>query len=327
MTRPHRPTLAWCHPFSLLSLGVCVSSPVLAGEVPSAAQAGAGGAANADLRDNSAITINPANVALVARYDVQAQFTGGPTGDLRWNASAVDGRTSPRISFGVAYYGGITAPAFHASELPGWAPTDETLRNSKQTHDITIALAAPFMDRKLSVGLSGTLRIFNGEYVGKGVTGNMDVGFTARPVEFFSVGLVGKDVLPLADQSDTPSIVGLGVRGGKDNLFVAMADFNVRLEQVNRSRFDAAAGVQGTIKELIDIRGGYAWDGDLAHHAATWGLGLHSKMGGLDYGMQIPVFKDAWTIAEATHYVTLTIVTKFGDKAAEEQPIRWQGEQ
>ncbi len=326
MTRPHRPIPAWIPVFSLLTVGVSVSSTASAQEVVSAAQAGAGGASLADPRDNSEVTLNPANVSLIPRYDVQAQFTGGPTGDLRWNASAVDGRTSKFLSFGVAYHGGVVAPAFHPVELPGWAPTGEALRNRKQTHDITVALSAPFVDRKVAVGLNGTLMIFDGEYVGKGVSGNVDVGFSARPIEFFSVGLVGKNLLPIKDQAEIPAAIGLGVRGGKDNLFVGMVDFNTRLEQVAGSRFDVSAGIQGTIKELVDLRGGYAWDGDINRHAVTWGLGLHSKVGGIDYGMRIPVFKDAWTIAEATHYVALTIFTNFGDEKAEEQPIRWPGD-
>lgn len=312
--------------FSLLTGGVCLSSAAFAQEVVSAAQAGVGGASLADPRDNSEITLNPANVSFIPRYDVQAQFTGGPTGDLRWNASAVDGRTSEHISFGVAYHGGLVAPVFHADELPGWAPTGETLRNSKQTHDITVALSAPFVDRKVAIGLNGTLMIFDGQYVGKGVSGNLDVGFAARPIEFFSVGLVGKNLLPIKDQADIPSAIGLGVRGGKDDLIVGMVDFNTRLEQVTGSRFDVSAGIQGTIKKLVDLRGGYAWDGDIDRHAATWGLGLHSKVGSIDYGMHIPVFKDNWSIAEATHFVSLTIYTNFGDKQAEEQPIRWPGD-
>lgn len=312
--------------FSLLTLGMSVSASAVAGETPSAAEAGTGGASLASPRDNSAITVNPANVALIPRYDVQAQFIGGPTGDLRWSGSVVDGRTSKFIAFGVAYNGGIVARPFHTDELPGWAPTGEELVNSKQTHDITVALATPFLDHRLSFGLSGTLSIYNGQYAGKGVTGNIDVGFTARPIEFFSVGLVGENLLPIVEQADTPATLGLGVRGGKDNLFVGMADFSARLEQVNGSRFDVSAGLQGTIKKVVDIRGGYAFDGDDLRHAVTWGLGLHSKSGGLDYAMKIPVFKDSWTFAETTHYVTLTVLTNFGDQNAENEPIRWPGD-
>lgn len=295
-------------------------------DVVSAQLAGIGGASLADPRDNSGITVNPATLSLIERYDIQGMFVGGPSGDLRWNASAVDGRTSKLLSFGLAYNGGILSTAFHPSELPGWVPSDETPVNSRQIHDITFGLAAPFFDRKLSIGLNGTLSIFKGDYVGSGVTGNIDLGAATRPVEWVTVGFVARNLLPIADQADIPTALALGVRGGKEDMILAAVDAQVRTEQVVTSPWSVRAGLEGTIK-FAKLRAGWDWDGDRGWHQISWGLGLGDiKIGSIDYAMQIPLTGSAFVFADVTHTVSLTIRTKFGDKEAEEQPVRWPSE-
>lgn len=304
--------------YALILPGVASATDVVSGSL-----AGQGGAAVAHPRDNSGITVNPASLSLIERYDFQAMFLGGPNGDLRWNASAVDGRTSKWVGFGLAYNGGIRNLPFAVPELPGWAPTDETLINDQQTHDITFALAVPVLERRLSFGVNGTLSIFEGSYVNSGVTGNIDLGVMARPVEYFSVGFVARDVLPIERQFSTPVALALGVRGGKDEMFTASFDVQVRLEDVLDNAWTARGGVEGTIK-FVQLRAGWDWDGDRGYHRIGWGLGLRSAVGSIDYAMQIPVITEDFDFASVTHTVSLSVFTKLGERNEEERPIRWK---
>src|SRR5690606_27353373 len=143
----------------------------------------------------------------------------------------------------------------------GWAPVSgEPLTKRLQFHDITFAVAAPFLDHRLSVGVNGTLSIFQGDYVESGVTGNLDVGLAALPVKALSVGLVGENLLPIADQADTPSRLTFGVRGGKEDMIVGAGDVSVQLEQLSGSRVSGGLGVEGSVK-IVRLRGGYRYVG------------------------------------------------------------------
>ncbi len=284
-----------------------------------------GGASVASPNENASVTISPATLALVPRYDFQGSFIGGPSGDLRWNVSAMDGRTSERVAFGLSYHGGILNRAFLPEEYPGWAPADETLINSYQRHDITLAMAVPVLDRRLSFGLNGTLSIREGEYVRSGVTGNMDFAVAARPVEEFTVAFVGSDLLPIENQVDRPARIALGLRGGKDELFSGAVDVGFRAEQVTTSPWWVAAGIEGAIK-VVRLRAGWDWDGDRGTHRIAWGLGLVAPLGILSYGMQVPVITENFNFASVTHTVTLTIRTKLGDRENEDEGPRWNGD-
>lgn len=284
-----------------------------------------GGAAVADPQDNAGVTINPATVSLTERYDVQGMFIAGPDGALRWNASAVDGRTNKFMAFGLAYNGGLLSGGFHPDELPAWAPADQELVNTRQLHDITFAVSVPFLDRRLAVGVNGTLSIFKGRYVGSGVTGNLDLGVATRPIDQLQVGLVGKNILPVAGQADLPAELALGARGGLEDKIVGATDVSYQLEQrlEDTSPWSASAGVEGGIK-IVRLRGGWDWSGRLQEHRVAWGLGFATPIGSLDYAMQIPVATSDFTFASVTHTLSLTIRTNFGDRQAEEAPIRWQ---
>lgn len=304
-----------------LFLSAFLVAPVAQAEdLASAEMAGMGGAGVAAVQDNASTQINPAALAFVSRYDFQLMFVGGPNGDLRWSGAAVDGRTSDRIAFGLAYNGGILNTPFLPSELPGWAPADEELVNNRQLHDITFGLGVPFLKRRLSVGINGTLSITEGKYVGNGVTGNIDLAIAARPVDEFSVGFVASDVLPVENQAGTPARLALGLRGGKDDLFLGAVDVGVRVEDVVASPWWVKAGLQGTIR-FVKLRAGWDWDGERGIHRVGWGLGLFTTIGSLDYAMQVPVVTRNFDIASLTHTLTLTIVTRLGDREAEERPL------
>jgi hypothetical protein len=166
--------------------------------------------------------------------------------------------------------------------------------------------------------------IQKGDWIASKVTGNMDIGVAARPIEFFSVGFVGKNILPIKEQADIPTTLALGLRGGKEDLFEGAVDVTYKTEQAITSPWAVRAGVEGSIK-VVKLRGGYDWNGDrLDPHRISWGFGLFTKVGSIDYAMQIPVGAKDFAFNQVQHTVSLTIRTNFGDKNAEDAPIEWK---
>lgn len=290
----------------------------------SAEAAGMGGAAVADPRDNSNTTVNPALLGLIERYDFAGFFVGGPSNELGWHVSAIDGRTSKRLGFGVAYNGGLLSRPFATGDLPGWITQDEELLDRSQTHDITLGIAVPVLDRKLSFGINGTVSIWDNPFKGNGVTGNLDLGFAARPIEQLTIGLVGSSILPIDGQAGDPASIGFALRGGVEDMIVGTAQLEARVEDFDDGIFRVRAGLEGTAK-LVHLRAGWDWSQITDQHRVSVGLGVFtSKIGTLDYGIQIPIVLQDFDAQSMTHTVSLTLFTKLADRDNEERPIRWQ---
>lgn len=298
-------------------------------DLVSAEAAGQGGATVAHPRDPANVDLAPASIALTERYDVRANYAFRPTLGHRWRVGVVDGRTSDRVVFGIAYTGGVTTPPFHPDELPGWSVAGVDPVNRKTTHDVTVAVATPFLDRKLAVGLNGTLMIFRGTYVGNGVSGNVDASVIGRPIPELTLSLVGRDVLPIADQLDRPATLVFGVRGGLEDTIVAAAEADYRFEHATGLPWAARVGVEGTIRELVRLRGGYDWHGDEGHRVG-WGFGAYSDAGSLDYGMRLPLpgADETFRFGDVQHLFTLTIFTDAlrRERDDEVSPIAWPDE-
>lgn len=281
----------------------------LADDAVPANVAGRGGTSVAEAADNIAVTTNPGALGLSERYDILGNFIGGPGTDLRWGVVAVDSSTNDRIAFGFAYWGQRTNPPFLPSELPGWAPTGTEPTNIKRTHDLSFSLAAPFLDRRLSLGLGGTMSIFNNDHSGTGVTGNMIFGAAARPHDLVSFGFAARDVLPIPVQDDRPAQLTLGSVVGDPTRFIGSVEGAWRAEGVIGHAFDARAGLEGVIKEAVHLRGGWDWAGNFDVHRVSWGFGLGSKAGRLDYAMRIPVVPGL-RFGQISHVISLVLFTK-----------------
>ena len=186
------------HSKMLVMAAAFIAAPTAhATELYGANIAGAGGAAVAHPADNASITVNPGMLGTTKRYDVGGAFAYGPSADLFWGVSVLDSHTNDIIAFAFAYTGTQTNPTFLTDELPGWTPADVAPTNLKSEHGFTIAVNKPLWDRRIGLGISGTLIAFNREHVGSGTTGNMDVGIGFRPLEYLSVGFVGENFLPV----------------------------------------------------------------------------------------------------------------------------------
>ncbi|HMV66332.1 MAG TPA: hypothetical protein PKA64_05740 [Myxococcota bacterium] len=301
-----------------------------ADEHASANVAGMGGSSVADPTDLTAIRTNPAAVGLTERYDIQALFGVSNGRDLRWGIAAGDSRTNDRVSFGLAYMGGLTRPPFLPEELPPFAVTGEEPENKKQRHDIELSLSVPLLDRRLAFGLGGNLLIYNQTWNGKGVTGNLAAGVAARPIDELSLGIGFRDLLPIAEQPDRPATMNVGARGGVEDIVVASGELGYRLEKGEGSPLTGRLGVQGTI-DFVQARAGWTWDGPLQTHLVTWGIGASADAGSIDYAMQIPVNQPGLRFADLIHTLTITLRTNaFKRESSEEEPgdgapMQWPG--
>jgi hypothetical protein len=300
-----------------------------ADDTPSAAIAGIGGASVADPSDTTALRTNPAAISLAERYDVQGSFLYGPERDLRWVAAIIDSQTSGFLSFGVSYAGTrTTSTPFHPDDLPPFGITGEELVNVQQRHDVHFSLAAPFLERRLSAGLGGSLNVLVTPWRGQEITGNLTLGVAARPVEWLSLGASFRDVLPVAKQNERPATATFGVRGGKEDLVFGAVEADVQLEGLDTIVGPPAsvrAGIEGVVR-FVRGRAGWQWDGPANLHTLRFGVGLGNTAGSLDYTLIVPVGSERSGGAGLQHVFSVTLHTAaISNQAEEEDALRGQG--
>jgi len=310
---------------SLMLLALAFSSTAMASDddFHSARQDGMGRIGVADPWDNSGILVNPATLALTDRYDAAGAFAYGPTNEFRWGVSLADARTNDRVAFGFSYSGTISNPPFLPEEIPAWGLVGEDPTNGKQYHDLSVGVAIHAFERKLTFGINGGLWIRNTERLGKGTTGNMDFGMAARPVEWLSIGVVGRNVLPVKEQVDRPAALLSGIRVGVEEYLVAEFDLNYRFEYAQQNPLDIHYGLQAGIK-VVRLRVGHDWNGDINRHTVSWGIGAENKAGSFDYAMRIPAFQ-GMVFGDVQHVLSITLRTDAlkGEKEDDSMPTPW----
>jgi hypothetical protein len=333
-TAPRR-AAAWA---VALAASPLVAADARADEHATAIAAGAGGAATADPIDLSSVRANPSAFALQRRYDLGVLGRFGPGSDTRWGAIVVDAKTNDVIAFAFRYAGNITRPPFLDAELPPFAITGDALENRKQQHDFLVAVAIRGLDDRLSFGVAGDVLWYKKDWGGEGVTGNLSLGGAAKPHPNLTVGLSARDLIPQAATPDRPTLLTLGVRGGRDDLklgVVGAGELTWRPVEGEGIPLQARLGVQGLIR-VVGLRAGWWYDGFTAApdgggtHHATWGFGLYSAAGSLDYAMDIPA-TSSLTAGQLTHGLSLTLHTdkmfdddRDGRERRGDSGLRWQ---
>ncbi len=270
-----------------------------------------GGAAAANPDDNAPITVNPGAIALKERYDLHGHFRYGPDQLNQWGFSAVDGRTSNWLTLGLYYAGDRANPPLTPADLPGWTLPGEDPDNIKRHHDFTLAFAGHGWDRRLSAGFSGTFAIYNHDRHGAGSTGNVDVGVAARPVDGFTIGVAGRNLIPVNDLGELPLTVvgGMRVHGEAGALSADVdwrdikADFPLTF----------AGGGELPIGEIPRLRAGYRYEGPIEQHRLTGGFGLVGASGSIDIGVQVPVGAGQPTLSGLAGLISIHLAAPKGD--------------
>jgi hypothetical protein len=244
-----------------------------------------GSTAVAHPRSNSVLAANPSMVGLVARYDFGFAGSYGQRG-LHWNVTAVDSKTSDFLGFGVSYSGDRFNPPLSVAELPGWSVPGQELTNRKRNHDLGLGLAVPLFDRRLSIGVNGSVSFFDHERQGRGNTGNIGAGLGVRANDHAFIGLSARNVLPVeASRPDRP----FELLGGLHLTDPAIGSLSLE----GGARPDRAAGVlvlaaggEAIVAEGVALRSG--WRLEDGGHDVTFGLGTGSDTASFDIGAALP---------------------------------------
>lgn len=262
--------------------------------------------------DNSAITVNPALLALEERYDLMGGLTYGPHSYLGWNGTLADSKTSKWVALGVAYQRQKANPELSVDDLPGWLPESYIPSNERLAHDVTIGVATAVWERRVSFGVNGTLASYEHDRHGAGFTGNMDVGLGLRPARLLSIGLVGRNLLPIARQSGRLAAFAGGLWIADPEVGALGFEVERKLEPVSNNKpWRVGAGLESVLGSAR-VRTGYRWDATDASHWVTGGLGAQNELGGVEYGLAIPLSTSS---KEVVHQISIrwSIPTELGD--------------
>lgn len=257
-------------------------------DVPGARRGAMGGSGVAALGDDSAVTLNPAALGLVERFDVDLQGVGGTEKLLGFGASAVDARTGP-VALGVTWLYSRDAPAISAEDLPGWVPSGDEVSNTRRDHLLAAGLSLPLLDRRVALGIGGGLSLYNNDLGGTGTVGDLDAGVAAVPVEGMSVGVSARDLVPFNHELDAPpSFVAGAEVAGKIGAIAAEGGLSTGAAWAPIVRGGAELRAA-----LLRVRAGGAMVG--SDTSFGWGLGVENDAGGLEYAMTVPIGGGPWT--------------------------------
>lgn len=256
---------------------------------------GMGRAAVGNPAETASLSLNPGAIALTERYDFEGIVAVGPTGGLEWTLAALDARTAP-IGFGIAWRRTIARPPITLDEMPGWIVPGEEIPNKKRSHEITVALAVPALDRSLSFGVGGTLILRNDDRGGKSTTGNVDVGGAYMIDDQWTVGVAGRNLVPLPEHPDLATGITAGVHFREE--FLASWAFDVDAQLGGDPEFPMSFRTGGELTvNAFRPRLGYRFEGLDTTHWITPGVGGENESGAIEYALAVPLigrlrFKD-----------------------------------
>ncbi len=237
----------------------------------------------AGLHDNVALRLNPGVLPLTERYDFEGSFRFGPDGGLHWMGSAVDARTSDVVAAGVGYYGNFFEPDPTNEELPGWVADGQEISNEKWVHDIVASVATPLFERRVGVGLSFAPAYHDEELNGTGWTFDMHAGIGVHPVEWLTLGVATRNVLPWGPRYGDTEIGG--------GFLVDAARIDLQSDLRWRPTIDRApqigAGAQYSV-EQTKLRAGWRLD-DAQRSWVSAGIGFGEEGGSIAYGLAVPI--------------------------------------
>jgi len=246
-----------------------------------------GSTAAADASVNDGISVNPGLLGLTDRYDIAAI---GGLGYRGWMAggSVVDTRQK-YFTAGLSYQRMVYEPELADADLPGWYDEGTTPSNFKRFHDIHLGMAVPLLQRKLSFGVNGGMSITEHDRQGQDIHGNFDFGIGAQPTPWLTIGVVGRNLIPLKEQRDYPMAVLTGLRASNDAIGAVALDVNVNVQDFSVPPVAVRLGLEKTFASVADLRVGYHWEGPENAHRLAVGLGAHNDRGSVDFGADMPL--------------------------------------
>jgi len=203
------------------------------------------------------------------------------------------------------YQGDRAHPELRMSELPGWTEPGVVPTNIKRHHDFTLAAATHAFRRRLSIGMSGVLSMYNHDRQGQGTTGNMDFGLAAHASRWLVLGAAGRNLLPIEGVGEFPltAVGGFRVHGQAGALAA-----DVEWEDAATVPWSLCGGVERRVGRVPVVRAGWRWEGPERSHRFTTGFGAQGPEGSLDFGALIPVGPDEPTLGSTTWMFSMQLV-------------------
>lgn len=216
---------------------------------------------------NEGIYLNPASIAARRRYSVEAGVLvdrrGADTVGQFFGGSVVDSISSP-VTGGVSF-----------------------LRSNEGSHTGSLwhaAFAGPIAEG-LFLGVGGKYLKVEGPRNSDAVT--VDAGLFWQVARLVSVGAVGYNLVPIANEAVAPLGAGAGIAIGTDQSLQLTGDWRADFDRdpggETTNRY--AAGVEVLLGRLVPIRAGYVRDETLGGRWWSIGAGLVTRTGvALDFG-------------------------------------------
>lgn len=214
---------------------------------------------------NEGMYLNPAAASARRRYsmealllvdrrssDTTAQFLGG---------SVVDSLSGP-VAGGVSYL--------------------RSQRGEYQGNFWNVMLGGPIA-KDLHLGLAGKYLSVKGPKNTSAAT--VDAGLFWQPIESFSFGAAGYNLVPIANEAVAPRGAGAGVGIGSDRSFQVTADWRADFDRAGKTTNRYGAGVEVLLGNLVPLRAGWSRDETLDTRWWSVGAGLVTQSGAaLDIG-------------------------------------------
>lgn len=241
-----------------------------------------GGTGLANGADVGAIGENVATVALVERYDLAAGGVGGPDSTWLGQVAAADSRTSV-VTLGASYsYRSDDVPP--AAELiPGWTVLGDAITNTTSHQGITLGLAYPFLNRKMSVGLTGRYDWRASETEGNDSAFNFSLSAAAKPWEPVTLALGINNALDLG-YPDTRRLVDFGVRWEPGQYLGLEGELTTEwMGDPFEESLAEHVGIDFGVTTWLRLSAG--WQHEAGDHKVGGGLALVSEKAELDYSL------------------------------------------
>ena len=277
-----------------MALVLCISVGARAEDFIGTRPLGMGNAYRAIVTGNDAIFLNPAGMAALTSYSLEAEYlitpkfgskatpsakfgtTDGPT-DHVIQASAIDNSIAQIFATGIAY-------------------TRVQRGNDKSGNRYDLAFAVP-LSSKLFIGLDTTYLDFN-EFGKKNAVRaiTLSVGALVRTSFGLSVGVVGYNLTNTADYLEHPISMGAAVMFAPFRTLELAFDFLVNFQKPvdplqpsadQRVGYSYNVGIEYLLVDQLVVRGGYSYDQTSPYgnaHMVAAGLGYVSSALTIDFG-------------------------------------------
>lgn len=278
------------------TLAIPVAADAQTTEVQTARALGMGGAFRALAYDGSAVDLNPAGMAQVRRFEIDAGYRRDVFNrGYELDVMLVDALTSAAT----------TGFAFQYRNIPegrGGEPGADIQR-------YILGAAVPLIPQQLFLGT--TTKFVRASYPGavpsRGTRNILtgDLGVLYRPLQMLAVAATFDNLVngvhPEAPRSITGGVAFLPVPW-----FSAAGDVFLDLASTDEEEFGWAVGTQLTVMRNIALRAGIHEDPLADEQVWTGGLGLISETGSIDYALRYASRTPDEGREIATHYVTIS---------------------